>query len=298
MTVKRWDRRLEVRDHAVPEKFRASVDDGLSVASNETPLSLLLATETDEDECPVESEKRRLAAERQRRMDVRVRQFVLFAEFVSVGVSEIAQMKLRSLIMLRMCAPELLKSRYQLTAKASIKEEKKLLASLPFGFEQREWVPLAFTLASPLAGRHSAIDDDEEWCAEELSLDVRALRMLRFGEFCAEIATDAPTIPAFAKTLASLLRRVKTEFISRLGESQADLGRKFGETRATVQAREVRAIEAPLREQGQAGFKLLGGTKSESHRRACKRAQKGNSNRRTGERRKAERDAAFSKHEN
>jgi hypothetical protein len=273
---------------------RAHVDDSLSVASNETPFTLLTAGEPDEDLTPEERRALELKEEAQRRMDVRVRQFVLFGEFVSVGVSEVDVLKMRSLIMLRTCAEGLLRERFGYTVKAAIKEEKRLFHRLPFDLRAFEWVPLAFSLASPLAGsRDSAVDDDEEWCAEELGLEVRELRMRRFGEFCAEIAATCDSVDAFAKTLASLLRRVKTEFISALGQSQADLGRKFNEERATVQAREKRSVEKPLKDQGQAGYKLLGGVKSEAHRRACREAQKGNTNRKDGEVRKARREEQF-----
>lgn len=286
--AKLWDRRLDKRDHAVPEKVRVMVDDALSVASTETPFTILADGEEDDDLSAAEIAALRAQQDKQRMMDVRVRQFILFGEFVSVGVEQVDVLKIRALIMLRTCAAELMKQKFGLTVKAAIKEEKRLLKRLPFEMRAFEWVPLAYALASPLAGsRQSAVDDDEEWCASQMDLDVRDLRRLRFGEFCAQIAATCSSVEAFAKTLASLLRRVKTEFISGLGESQADLGRKFDESRATVQAREMRSVEAPLKAQGQAGFKLLGGVKSEEHRLACQRAQKGNTNRHDGEQRKA-----------
>lgn len=286
--AKLWDRRLEKRDHAVPEKVRVMVDDALSVASTETPFTILTADELDDDLTAEEIAAIKAKEEKQRKMDVHVRQFILFGEFVSVGVEQADVLKIRALIMLRTCAEELLKEKFGFTVKAAMREEKRLFAKLPFDMRAFEWVPLAYALASPLAGsRQSAVDDDEEWCAAQMGMDVRELRKLRFGEFCTQIAATCSSVEAFAKTLASLLRRVKTEFISGLGESQADLGRKFDESRATVQAREMRSVEAPLKAQGQAGFKLLGGVKSEEHRLACQRAQKGNTNRHDGEQRKA-----------
>lgn len=279
--MKRWDRNLEARDYAVPEKLRACVDDALSVATNETPFSILARLEVHEETPPAERRQARRAA-------VLARQLLLFGEFVAVGVEELDVLKIRALIMLRSCAPELLKERFHLTPERAILLEKRLLKGLHWTLLQMEWVPLGFTLCSPLVDRHrAAVDDDEDECARELGLDVRGLRLLRFNEFCVKIADTCATIDDFAKTLSALMRRVKTEFIAGLGESQAAQARKFGETRATVSAREKRKVEAPVKAQGQRGFKLLGGVKSEGHRAACKLAQKGNTSRRTGEERKA-----------
>ncbi len=264
----RWDRRLTLADQSVPVRVRASVDEALSVADVWTPADALMALEDGGTQ-----------TDGQRRMVVRVHQFVLFGEFVSVGVDELAVLKIRSLIMLRVCAPRLLQERFGLSQAQAMKLEKKLWNGLTFFYRQRDYVPLSVALTS-------FVDEVETWHAEELGLSVTELRMLRFGEFCTQIASTCRNIDAFAKTVASVLRRVKTEFVAALGASQADFGRKFGERRATVQAREKRSIEKPVKDSGQRGFKLLGGTKSEGHRQACQRAQMGNTNRSDGEKRR------------
>jgi|GEM_PF-6407033 len=277
MSAVRWDRCLTLVDHAVPVRVRASVDDALSVADVWTPADELMATEPDDDQ-----DDPRLLAERDqaRRMAVRVRQFILFAEFVSTGVDELDVLKMRSLILLRSCVPQLLLSRYGLTQLQALREERRLWDGLGFWFRQRPYVPLAEALKAN-------IDEDEELCAAVLDTSAHEMRIIRFGEFCTEIARTAGDIDAFAKTTASMLRRVKTEFVSGLGESQAAMSRKFNEQRATVCAREMRAVEAPVKASGQKGFHLLGGTKSEGHREACAKAQKGNTNRSDGQRRRA-----------
>ena len=211
------------------------------------------------------------------RQRLRNRHFHFFAMFIGTGVEQFNLLKLRSMIMLRHAAPRLL-DRFGLIKGAVSIEMRRLRSSVGW-YDGYDYIPLGDVLSS-------AAEEDETEAAAALHLDVRAWRLLRFGEFCEEIAEDSRTLDAFAKNAAAWLRRSKPKEIAGLGNGQIDHSRKFGEKWATTSAREKRVVEAPMIEAGMKGYHGLGGTKTDAHRKACSEAQKGNTNRRDGEARR------------
>ena len=86
------------------------------------------------------------------------------------------------------------------------------------------------------------------------------------------------------KNFLAMVRKIAPHKLD--GISQTDLAIMFGEEKASVSAREKRRVEQIAVDAGIAGFHFLGGTKSEETRRRCAASAKGNSNRRTGARRR------------
>lgn len=211
------------------------------------------------------------------RQELRNRHFHFFAMFMGTGCEQYERLRLRAVIMLKHAAPRVL-PRYGLVNGGVIAEIKRLRSGLSV-VVRHEYLPLSDVLGS-------AAEEDEIEGAAELHLDVRAFRLLRFGEFCEEIAKVSRSLDQWAKAATAWIRRTKPKEIAGMGASQTAVARKFGEQRATVSAREIRVVEQPLKDAGMHGYHLLGGTKSDSHRAACAKAQKGNTNRRDGEERK------------
>lgn len=211
---------------------------------------------------------------------VRNRHFHLFAMFMGTGVEQYSLLHLRAVIMLRCAAPHLL-ARYGLANGAATVEIRRLKAKTRTIAGLHDYVPLGDVLGG-------VAEEDEVAMGTEMALTVRALRLMRFGEFCEEIAarTCAASLDQWAKNAVTWIRRTMPDEIGGLGESQTAIARKGGEQRATVSAREIRLVEEPMRAAGAQGYHLLGGTKSDTHRKRCAAAQKGNTNRRDGEERK------------
>jgi hypothetical protein len=205
--------------------------------------------------------------------DVAAWQFLLMGRFICEGAEDFDTTKIRALIMLRTMAPDVLWSRFAIRANEALKLEEKLRNGQPWYFRNTPYMPLS----ELVAGNANAAEAE---AAAELGLGFMEFRALRIGEFCDLIGDMAGGgLDAFVKTLASMLRRVKAGYVSGLGDSQTALGGKFGEGRATQQAREKRTIEEPLRAAGMLGFHLGGGTKTGGHRDRCAKAQRGNRNR-------------------
>lgn len=130
--------------------------------------------------------------------------------------------------------------------------------------------------------------------ADELEADeaagqgvtVRELRLRYFRQFLDyQVAGCRSVEDVMRKTLA-FARRFRPDALREFGLSMSDVGRRLGESRAKVHAREKRLVEEPLKRSGARGFHGLGGQRSEQHRERCRAAQKGNTNRLKGERRK------------
>ncbi len=194
-----------------------------------------------------------------RRVEVRVRHFHLFAMFIGTGADELDAFGFED-------------------ARAAMREEARLRSSFAHR-PARDYLPLSELL-------NGDADADEEWFARREGVTVRALRIAFFERQCEEIALQSSTLDQFAKNLAAHLRRKKPMEIAALGGTQTEVSRKFSEKRATVSAREIRVVEEPAQAAGVRGFHFLGGTKTEAHRRACATAQKGNNHRATATRRR------------
>lgn len=134
----------------------------------------------------------------------------------------------------------------------------------------------------------SPADDLEEAEAAEQGQSVRELRLRYFRQFLDyQVAGCRSVEDVMRKTLA-FARRFRPEALREFGLSMSEVGRRLGESRAKVHAREKRLVETPLKRAGARGYHGLGGQRSEQHREKCRAAQKGNTNRRRGEKRKRE----------
>lgn len=136
----------------------------------------------------------------------------------------------------------------------------------------------------------AAVDPLEMEAAAEEGMTVRELRLHYFRAFLDFQVAGCRTFEEIMLKGIALVRRLRPEMLSRFGQSMAQVGRKTGRSRANIHALESRMVEDLLKLRGVRGFHGLGGQRSEEHRRKCREAQKGNTNRRDGERRK--RDAA------
>lgn len=145
--------------------------------------------------------------------------------------------------------------------------------------ERRSTVPLAELMAS-------ATTHEEELVAIELGVPVSDLRVKYFRDTLEFLVSGCRQAQDITHKVIAFARRVRPEYLKHFGLSQADVGRKLGQKRATVSAREKRLVEAPLKANGTKGYKLLGGQKSATHAERCRAAQMGNTNRRDGEARK------------
>lgn len=127
---------------------------------------------------------------------------------------------------------------------------------------------------------------EEEIQAQEQSLGVDELRLYYFRLLLDYFCTGCRNPEDVTRKILAIARRVRPKILEQFGMSQVDVSIRLGERRATVSAREKRLVEAPLKQAGAKGYHLLGGVKTEHHREACRRAQKGNTNRADGEARK------------
>jgi len=134
---------------------------------------------------------------------------------------------------------------------------------------------------------------DEEDAARERGISVRQLRLEWYRNWMIYMAHGARSESEVARRVVALIRPAAPELLMALvgarspkEVSQAAVARRFGETRAAVQAREKKWFERPQVAAGVHGYKGLGGARSEGHREACKQAQLGNQNRRQGTRRR------------
>jgi hypothetical protein len=139
---------------------------------------------------------------------------------------------------------------------------------------------------------HGPVDPVEERLEEHLAKTERTLedlneaavtleqvRVFYFRLLVDYLVVGCRTPERVTEKVLAMVRRVRPESMRLLGVSQSDVGRRLGKGRATVHAREVRAVEKPLKESGARGYKLLGGAKGEVQRENCRRAQMGNKNR-------------------
>lgn len=259
-------------EHPHSDQIRASVDEALSVAITFTPRDALEAKEPRQIDEEDHAENLRVA--------VRVRTFVLMAEFLSAGVSQALDFELRSLILLRAAAPRVLWDRYEFTPADALKREAQIR-------KRRSKTRVAHAATASLSALlKGGIEEEEHELAHRREITPVQLRREMLESLCADVAKDARKLTDFPKIALAVLRRAKLDYLEGLGESQADISRKLGEQRATVSAREIRVVETPLKAAGVKGVHLLGGTKSDSHRAACAEAQMGNRNRSDGEARK------------
>jgi hypothetical protein len=117
-------------------------------------------------------------------------------------------------------------------------------------------------------------DDDAH---EERSLQLECLR--RIIRFTCHGCTSADAV---TRKWLALVRRVDPSSLSGIGMSQTAVARALGERRATTSKREMRDFETLVIASGARGWRNAGGTRSESNRRNCAKAQKGNRNRAKG----------------
>jgi hypothetical protein len=114
---------------------------------------------------------------------------------------------------------------------------------------------------------------------EEIAVTIEAVRLHHFRAFIDYLVSGCRTPDEVMRKVLAITRRARPESMEKLGLTQSDVARRLGEKRATVQAREKRVVEKPLKEQGARGYKLLGGVKGEEQRENCRLAQLGNQNR-------------------
>lgn len=153
-------------------------------------------------------------------------------------------------------------------------------AERPAAAEEEEKVALEPSV--PPVSFAALIDGDEDDGPDEYEL-----RVAHFQKFLDYLCAGSRCVEDVTRNVLAVTRRVRPEVLRGLGLSQADVSRRLGETRAATQAREKRMVEEPVKATGEAGFRMLGGTRSEETRRRCRRAQKGNQNRNGGRKRGA-----------
>jgi hypothetical protein len=133
--------------------------------------------------------------------------------------------------------------------------------------------------------------EEEEADVEEDAAEVQELReavqMLRrrradyYRDFLAWHVKGCRHERDVVKKLVAIARRVAPKMLDQFGLSQADVSRKFNETRAATSAREKRVYERPLREAGARGI-LGNGARGAGTSAKCAKAAKGNENRKRG----------------
>ena len=128
--------------------------------------------------------------------------------------------------------------------------------------------------------------EGEAELAQEMGLDVRDVRLHYFRLFLDYHMSGCRGVEDVIRKFLAYARRFRPLLLENLGQSQAAVGRAMGKGRANIHAGEKRLVELLLKNNGTKGFHALGGQKSEEHRRKCREAQKGNTNRRDGEKRK------------
>jgi hypothetical protein len=119
----------------------------------------------------------------------------------------------------------------------------------------------------------------------ELTPEQQAQRLDDWNVFCRFVFQDGIKSPWGAfKNFLAVIRRVNPGL---LGDVTAtELAQVLGETKAATSAREIAFFEDACKRLGVSGFHGLGGTKSEKARRRSRKAAEGNTNRRTGTRKK------------
>lgn len=144
--------------------------------------------------------------------------------------------------------------------------ESEEVMSLPY-------MPLAHALAKQ-DGREG------ETSAEEMENRVRDWEV-----FLSYVFQDGYANPweGFKNFLAAV-RRISPQYLG--GMTGAEVAAILGEEKASESARGIRFLEDKLKQWNVLGSHGLGATKSETARENCAKAQKGNTNRRTGSRRK------------
>lgn len=112
--------------------------------------------------------------------------------------------------------------------------------------------------------------------------DDHALKLEHFRSIIRYTCHGCGTADAVTRKWLALVRRVDPESLREIGMSQTAVARALGERRATTSKREMREFEAPVAASGARGWRNAGGARSESNRRNCAKAQKGNRNRAKG----------------
>ena len=120
-------------------------------------------------------------------------------------------------------------------------------------------------------------EDEDDDAHEERALQLECLR--RIIRFTCHGCSSADAV---TRKWLALVRRVDPSSLSGIGMSQTAVARALGERRATTSKREMREFEAPVIASGARGWRNAGGARSESNRRNCAKAQKGNRNRAKG----------------
>lgn len=115
---------------------------------------------------------------------------------------------------------------------------------------------------------------------------IERVKLIHFRQFLEFMTQGCRQVTDVTRKVVAIARRVRPELLRELGMSQVEVSRKFGEQRATTSAREKRVVERTLKSNGTKGYQLLGGVKSATHRENCRKAQQGNTNRRSAEERK------------
>lgn len=133
-------------------------------------------------------------------------------------------------------------------------------------------------------------DELERQVADDAEMDVRELRLRYFRQFLDYQVSGCKTADEVMRKTLAFARRFRPEALREFGLSMSDVGRRLGESRAKVHAREKRLVEDTLKRGGARGFHGLGGQRSEAHRERCRLAQQGNTNRAEGARRKREQE--------
>jgi Xaa-Pro aminopeptidase len=152
------------------------------------------------------------------------------------------------------------------------------------------WVEWQASLRSDLLTRpgylslSAALRLDLESGAELSSEDAFARRQALEALIAYVTQAGVANLGGAFKNFLAMVRRIKPEALE--GITQADLALILGEKRATTSAREIARVEVLAQRMGVKGFHFLGGTKPESTRARSAEAARGNSNRKTGTRRK------------
>lgn len=126
------------------------------------------------------------------------------------------------------------------------------------------------------------IDDVE--VLRQMVRDLQGTRLDYFRLLLAYFAQGCRHEVEVTKRIVAVVRRLSPHLLQQFGLSQADVARRFAETRAAVSVREKVRVERPLKEAGSRGI-LSNGARSEATSRACARAARGNQNRRAKGRR-------------
>ena len=109
-----------------------------------------------------------------------------------------------------------------------------------------------------------------------------ALKLEHFRRIIRYTCHGCDTADAVTRKWLAFVRRVDPESLREIGMSQTAVARALGERRATTSKREMREFEVPVAASGARGWRNAGGARSESNRRNCAKAQKGNRNRAKG----------------